>query len=430
MSTFDPESVLSSVKAAPADPILGLNEEVAAAEKAGRDPVNLGVGVYRDEAGKVPVFKIVRELEQNLKREGKGYLPITGLAEFNLAAQELLFLGASDALKKLRDAKRIVSAQVLGGTGGVSLAQALLRLWFKKSLVLVSDPTWAPHATILRHQMPDGEILGFQVENYPYWDAATRKVKFAEMCAKLKSAPACSIIVLHGCCQNPTGMDLTPEQSKQVLEICKECGHIPVIDLAYQGFGEGLEQDNYMVRQAAELIPFFLVLQSFSKTMSFYDERVGVFHLITSGKSISLADGKSLCVTELIEGWMKTQIRRLWSNPPRPSARLAYEILSNPKNFASWHAEINEMRETVIKKRKALADAFRQHDLDFQFMCDQKGIFSFTGLPSTAVNILKEKHAIFMPQDGRMNVAAVTFGNLNRVVEGVSSTIRELGLRY
>jgi aromatic-amino-acid transaminase len=379
---------------APRDPILGLTEAFNADSNPKK--VNLGVGVYYDESGKVPLLECVRRAENLLLEQAApwAYLPIDGLPAYDRAVRELVFGSDSAALKE----NRIVTVQALGGTGGLKVGADFLRSILPGAEVWISDPTWENHRGLF-------ENAGFTVRTYPYYDASTHGVNLEAMRAALRSMPAGSIVVLHACCHNPTGADLSADQWGSVIEDVASHGLIPFLDIAYQGFGVGLEADRAAVRGFVRAgLPMF-VSNSFSKSLSLYGERVG---------SLSVVAG-SAEEAERVLSQLKRLVRTNYSNPPTHGGRIVATVLTTPVLRALWEQELGAMRERIREMRGQLVTrlAVRLPEADFSFIERQRGMFSYTGLTREQVIRLREEFAVYMIESGRVCVAALNPKNID-----------------
>ena len=394
----------SSVELAPRDPILGLNEAFNADP---RDPkVNLGVGVYCDDEGRIPLLQAVREAEKQRIEAAKprGYLPIEGLAAYDAAVQSLLF-GEGSALVK---SGRIVTAQALGGTGALKIGADFLRRFNPDARVLISDPSWENHRALF-------EGAGFNVATYPYYDRDTHGVAFAAMLAALRSAPPGTIVVLHACCHNPTGVDLTLGQWRQVVDVVREARLLPFLDIAYQGFGEGLEADGAAVRLFADAGVTMLVASSFSKSFSLYGERVGALSIVASDR-----DEAARILSQL-----KRIIRTNYSNPPTHGGTVVATVLTTPALRALWEKELGQMRERIKSIRKQLAEGLKARGVtrDLSFVTQQRGMFSYSGLTTAQVERLQKDYGIYAVSSGRICVAALNSKNIDYVCDAVAAVL-------
>ncbi|MEK7946661.1 amino acid aminotransferase [Pigmentiphaga sp. YJ18] len=398
-------SLFAAVELAPRDPILGLTEQFNADTRSNK--VNLGVGVYYNDEGRIPLLKAVRKAEQARidAAAARGYLPIEGLPGYNRAVQELL-LGADSPLIA---AGRVLTAQSLGGTGALKIGADFLKRLVPQAKVAISDPSWENHRALF-------EYAGFEVVNYPYYDAATHGVNFAGMIAALESYPAGTVVVLHACCHNPTGVDLTADQWTKVVEVVKARQLIPFLDIAYQGFGDGIDADATAVRQFADAELTFLISSSFSKSFSLYGERVGALSLVAADKEES---GRVL-------SQLKRVIRTNYSNPPTHGGTVVAQVLTSPELRAEWEAELGEMRERIRAMRAALVAKLKERGVarDFGFVMQQRGMFSYSGLTAAQVDRLREEHGIYAVSTGRICVAALNSRNIDAVADGIAAVLK------
>jgi aromatic-amino-acid transaminase len=390
---------------APRDPILGITELYVADQNPRK--VNLGVGVYYDDAGKVPLLECVRRAEQQRVQSGapKAYLPIDGLQSYDTAVQKLVFGDGAAVLAE----KRVVTVQALGGTGGLKIGADFLRQILPSAQVWISDPSWENHRALF-------EAAGFRVQSYPYYDAATRGLKFEAMRSALEAIPAGDIVVLHSCCHNPTGADLSQAQWRAVLEVVQARGLVPFLDLAYQGFAEGIDADAYAPRLfAGAMAPIFLS-SSFSKSLSLYGERVGAFSLVAGS-----TDEAARALSQI-----KRIVRTNYSNPPTHGGDIVARVLATPELRALWERELGGMRERIKAMRKALAEGVQRRvpGADFSFVERQKGLFSYTGLTKPQVERLRSEYSVYAIETGRVCVAALNSGNIDYVAEAISKVIR------
>ena len=398
-------SLFSAVELAPRDPILGLNEAFNADPRT--DKVNLGVGVYCNEEGRIPLLRAVAEAEKARieAHAPRGYLPIDGIAAYDSAVQKLLF-GADSAL--LAEG-RVVTTQAVGGTGALKTGADFLKRLLPNAVVAISDPSWENHRALF-------ESAGFPVQNYRYYDAASHGVNRAGLLEDLQNLPARSIVVLHACCHNPTGVDLSLDDWKAVLEVLREREHVPFLDIAYQGFGEGIDQDAFAVRLFAESgLPFF-VSSSFSKSFSLYGERVGALSIVTASKDEA---GRVLSQAKRV-------IRTNYSNPPIHGGAIVSAVLSTPALRAEWEAELAGMRDRIRAMRTGLVDklASRNIDQDFSFVIKQRGMFSYTGLTAAQVERMKDEFGIYAVGTGRICLAALNTKNLDYVADAIAAVIK------
>jgi len=397
-------SLFSAVEMAPRDPILGLNEAFNADTRATK--VNLGVGVYFTDEGKIPLLRAVQEAEKARLTTAtpRGYLPIEGIAAYDQAVQSLLFGKESPLITE----GRVVTAQALGGTGALKIGADFLKRLYPDAKVAISDPSWENHRALF-------EAAGFPVVNYAYYDAPSHGLNFAGMVESLKSFPANTIVVLHACCHNPTGVDLSAEQWKQVVELVKERNLIPFLDMAYQGFADGIDPDGAAVRLFADSgLPFF-VSSSFSKSFSLYGERVGALSIVTTGKDEA----------QRVMSQVKRVIRTNYSNPPTHGGTVVATVLNSPELRAMWEEELAEMRDRIKLMRHALVDklAAKGVKTDFSFVKAQRGMFSYSGLTSAQVDRLRNEHGIYAVGTGRICVAALNSRNIDAVVNAIAAVL-------
>lgn len=398
-------SLFESVELAPRDPILGLNEQFNADTRAGK--VNLGVGVYYDDNGRIPLLKAVHkaEIARIEAAAPRGYLPIEGIDAYNKGAQRLL-LGQTSPLI---DSGRVLTAQALGGTGALKIGADFLK-WLKPDAkVVISDPSWENHRALF-------ERAGFPVETYPYYDPATHGLNYQGMVDALSSLPAGTIVILHACCHNPTGVDPTFEQWKEIARIVKERDLIPFLDIAYQGFGEGIEEDAAVVRMFADHDITMLVSSSFSKSFSLYGERVGALTLICSSSEES----------ERVLSQLKRVIRTNYSNPPTHGGSVVATVLNTPELRQLWEEELAGMRERIRTMRSQLVEKLKAHGVeqDFSFVLQQRGMFSYSGLSKDQVDRLREDHGVYAVASGRICVAALNSKNIDYVAQAIAAVLK------
>jgi aromatic-amino-acid transaminase len=389
---------------APRDPILGITE----AFKADKNPnkVNLGVGVYNDDDGKLPLLECVKRAEQALTQKAapRGYLPIDGLPAYDAAVQQLVFGAYSEAVKS----KRIVTVQALGGTGGLKVGADFIRRVNPKAELWISDPSWENHRAVF-------EAAGFKVHTYPYYDAATHGVKFDAMMECLRGLPAGSVIVLHACCHNPTGVDLTADQWTSVIKTVNERGLVPFLDIAYQGFGDGLDADGAVIRRFAEAGGPVFVSNSFSKSLSLYGERVGALSIVATS-----AEEAARVLSQV-----KRVVRTNYSNPPTHGGQIVATVLSNPELRQVWEGELAHMRDRIKSMRMQLVAKLkaRAPKHDFSFVEKQRGMFSYSGLTKEQVRKLREEYGIYAVDTGRICVAALNSKNIDYVADAIGKVI-------
>jgi aromatic-amino-acid transaminase len=399
-------SLFAAVEMAPRDPILGLNEQFAADTRPGK--VNLGVGVYFDGDGKLPLLACVAEADRRLMASPKpwGYLPIDGIAAYDKAVQALVFGAGSPLLAE----GRVATVQAIGGTGGLKVGADFLRRVDPGARVLISDPSWENHRALFTS-------AGFDVGTYPYYDAETRGVRFDAMLDALRAAAPRTVVVLHACCHNPTGVDLTPQQWTQVVEVVRERGLVAFLDMAYQGFGEGLAQDGAAVQQFVDAGLDFFVATSFSKSFSLYGERVGALSVACAS-----ADESARVLSQL-----KIAVRTNYSNPPTHGAQVVTMVLTTPELRRMWEEELAGMRGRIREMRQALADGLRAAGVtsDLAYITRQKGMFSYSGLGRAQMQRLRADFGIYGVDSGRICVAALNPGNLDTVVRGMVAVMKD-----
>lgn len=398
------ETLFSAVELAPKDPILGQTEVFLADTRA--DKVNLGVGVYYDDNGKLPILRAVKKAEEDRIAKGapKGYLPIDGPAAYNKAVQSLLFGADSEPVKS----GRVVTVEALGGTGGLKVGADFLKKLLPSSKVAISDPTWENHRGVF-------ENAGFEVVNYDYYDPSSHGLNFAKMVQSLSGMPAGTIVVLHACCHNPTGVDPTSAQWEEIVALCKSKGLVAFLDLAYQGFGDGIDADALAVRLFAQSGLPFLAASSFSKSFSIYGERVGALSVVTRN-----ADEATRVLSQV-----KRIIRTNYSNPPTHGGGIVTDVLTSPELRKLWEEELSEMRNRIRKMRLEFVDKLKALGVaqDFSFVAQQRGMFSYSGLSPKQVDRLREEFGIYAIQSGRICVAALNSGNIDRVVKAVAAVL-------
>ncbi len=398
-------SLFSAVELAPRDPILGLNEQFNADPNPAK--VNLGVGVYFDDAGKLPLLACVKAAEQQLTDAAKprGYLPIDGIAAYDKAVQGLVF-GAGSAVLA---AGRVATVQALGGTGGLKVGADFLKKLNPAAQVLISDPSWENHRALFTN-------AGFEVNTYAYYDAANRGVQFDALLADLNAAAAGTIVVLHACCHNPTGYDITPAQWDEVIAVLKTRGLVPFLDMAYQGFGDGIADDGAVVQQfLAAGVESFFVATSFSKSFSLYGERVGALSVVCASK-----DEAARVLSQL-----KITIRTNYSNPPTHGAQVVATVLDTPALRAQWEDELAGMRVRIKQMRQLLADKLVAAGVqqDFSFITRQRGMFSYSGLTKAQMERLRTEFGVYGVDSGRICVAALNTRNIDGVVAAIAKVV-------
>ena len=397
-------SLFSAVEMAPRDPILGLNEAFNADTRTSK--VNLGVGVYCNEEGRIPLLRAVVEAEtiRVAQHASRGYLPIDGIAAYDQAVQKLLFGAESPLLV----AGRVITTQAVGGTGALKIGADFLKQLQPGAVVAISDPSWENHRALF-------ETAGFPVQNYRYYDAASHDVNRAGMLEDLNALPAGSIVVLHACCHNPTGVDLTPADWQNVLDVVKAKGLIPFLDMAYQGFGDGIDEDAAAVRLFADSGLSVFVSSSFSKSFSLYGERVGALSIITESKEESAR----------VLSQVKRVIRTNYSNPPTHGATIAAAVLNSPELRAMWEEELAEMRLRIRGMRLQMVELLSKKapGHDFSFVARQRGMFSYSGLTVEQVTRLRTEFGIYALDTGRICVASLNQRNIEAVTDAIVQVI-------
>jgi aromatic-amino-acid transaminase len=403
MNSTAPASLFSAIDMAPRDPILGITEAFNADTNPAK--INLGVGVYYDDNGKVPLLECVQKAESKLmeQQSPRTYLPIEGLAQYDKAVQELVFGADSPVIQE----KRAVTVQALGGTGGLKIGADFLKRFSPESQVFISDPSWENHRALF-------ESAGFVVNHYAYYDPATHGVDFDGMLASLKAMPQGSIVVLHACCHNPTGADLTQEQWGDVIQAVKAGGLIPFLDMAYQGFGAGIAEDGAVVGRFVAAGGPLLVSNSFSKSFSLYGERVGALSVVASS-----AEEASRLLSQL-----KRVVRTNYSNPPVHGGKVVATVLATPELRQLWEDELAQMRVRIKQMRDALVEKLKAKapGRDFDFVREQVGMFSYSGLTKEQVGKLRAE-SIYAVDTGRICVAALNSKNIDRVVDAIAKVL-------
>ena len=398
-------SLFAGVPMAPRDPTLGPTE----AFNRDSDPnrVNLSVGIYLTDEGRIPILRAVAEAERRQAASAlpRGYLPIDGMAAYDAVVQKLLLGDSSPLIAE----GRAITAQSLGGTGALKIGADLLKTVVPDVSVAISDPTWENHRAVF-------ESAGFPVVTYPYYDTSTRGVRFEAMVDFLATLTPRSIIVLHACCHNPTGVDLTTEQWQTLLEVLRERELLPFLDIAYQGFARGIEEDGAVVRQFAQSGMPVLIASSFSKSFSLYGERVGALTIIDSSQ------GESARVLSQL----KRVIRANYSTPPTHGGAVVTTVLTNSELRALWIEELTEMRERIRHMRSALVKSLKTHGAsrDFSFVLRQNGMFSYSALTREQVDRLREEFHIYAVHTGRICVAALNTRNVDYVAKAVATVLQ------
>jgi aromatic-amino-acid transaminase len=400
-------SLFTAVEMAPRDPILGLSEQFASDPNPHK--VNLGVGVYYDENGKLPLLECVKAAEQRMAEAAKprGYLPIDGIAAYDAAVQGLVF-GACDAGRAVVASKRVATVQALGGTGGLKVGADFLKQVNPGAQVMISAPSWENHRALFTR-------AGFEVAEYTYYDAQRRGIDFDGMKAALNAAPAGTVVVLHACCHNPTGYDLTPVQWDEVVAIVEARALVPFLDMAYQGFGQGLAEDGAAVGKFIAAGMDLFVATSFSKSFSLYGERVGALSVVCAS-----ADEAARVLSQL-----KIVIRTNYSTPPTHGAQIVATVLSTPALRAQWEQELADMRVRIKVMRTALVEKLAAAGVrqDFGFIAQQQGMFSYSGLSAPQMQRLRGEFGVYGVDSGRICVAALNANNIDAVVAAIAKVL-------
>ncbi|QXP23697.1 aspartate/tyrosine/aromatic aminotransferase [Actinobacillus pleuropneumoniae serovar 8 str. 405] len=392
--------MFNHIQAAPADPILGLGEAFKAEQRAGK--INLGIGVYMNAEGKTPIVKAVKKAEALLLEQetNKNYLTIDGVQAFNAYTQELLFGKGAEIIAS----GRAKTAQSLGGTGALRIAAEFIKRQTSAKNIWISNPTWPNHNAI-------AEAVGLNVKGYRYYNPETHGLDWDNLLADLSQAEAGDVVLLHGCCHNPTGIDPTPEQWDALAKLSAEKGWLPLFDFAYQGFGNGLGQDAYGLRAFVKNHKELLIASSYSKNFGLYNERVGAFTLVAEN-----ADVANKAFTQI-----KSIIRVLYSNPAAHGANAVARVLGDETLRAEWVAELDEMRDRIKGMRNRMVQLLKEKGAkqDFDFIAKQNGMFSFSSLTPEQVDRLREEFAIYAVRSGRINVAGITDQNIGALCEAI-----------
>jgi aromatic-amino-acid transaminase len=404
MSQSHPTSLFAAVDMAPRDPILGITEAFNADKNPNK--INLGVGVYYDDNGKVPLLDCVRKAEAQLmeKAAPRTYLPIDGLAAYDKAVQELVFGADSAVIQE----KRAITVQALGGTGALKIGADFIKRFSPNAQVYISDPSWENHRALF-------ESAGFVVNNYPYYDATTRGVNFDGMLTALKAMPAGSVVLLHACCHNPTGADLTDAQWTDVIQVITQRGLVPFLDMAYQGFGDGIEEDGKVVRRFTEAGGPLFVSNSFSKSFSLYGERVGALSIV----AVSTEEAARVL------SQLKRVVRTNYSNPPMHGGQVVATALATPELRQMWEDELAGMRVRIREMRQSLVQKLKEKapSHDFDFVIRQRGMFSYSGLTKAQVERLRDEFSIYAVDTGRICVAALNTRNIDIIVDAIAKVL-------
>jgi len=397
-------SLFSAVEMAPRDPILGLNEQFNADTNPNK--VNLGVGVYFDDNGKLPLLECVKAAEKTMmeKPTARGYLPIDGIAAYDAAIKDLVFGAQSEPVTS----GRVATIQAIGGTGGLKVGADFLKRLSPNATVLISDPSWENHRALFTN-------AGFNVDTYAYYDAATRGINFDGMLASLNAAAAGTIVVLHACCHNPTGYDISAAQWDQVIEVIKARQLTPFLDMAYQGFGYGISEDGAVIGKFVASGLNFFVSTSFSKSFSLYGERVGGLSVLCRDKEEA---GRVLSQLKIV-------IRTNYSNPPTHGGAVVAAVLNNPELRALWERELGDMRQRIKGMRQKLVDGLKAAGVaqDMSFITTQIGMFSYSGLSKDQMVRLRSEFGVYGTDTGRMCVAALNSKNIDYVCAAIAKVI-------
>ena len=397
--------MFETINPAPEDSILGLTE--AFQKDPNPNKINLGVGVYKDGSGQTPVLSTVKEAEKRLLRSEatKSYLPIDGLAAYAVLSQQIVFGSEHDIL----NAGRAATVQTPGGTGALRVAADFVRRVSPQAAVWLSDPTWPNHPNLFG-------AAALQVRSYPYFEAESNGVAFDRMMAALETIPAGDVLLLHGCCHNPTGADLSRQQWQAVVALCAERGILPLLDFAYQGFGDGLDEDASGVRIVADYCREFLVATSYSKNFGLYNERVGALTLVAANSEAA----------EAAHSHLKICVRTNYSNPPAHGGQIVAEILGDPDLRQRWEVELADMRNRINDMRHLFVETLDEQGAgrDFSFIAHQRGMFSYSGLTPAQVQALRERHSVYIVGSGRINVAGMTEANMEYLCEAIADVLK------
>ncbi len=396
--------MFENLQMAPPDAILGLT--TAFREDSNPEKINLGVGIYQDAHGKTPTLKCVKAAEERLLEAAaeKTYLPIDGYADFTHSARAMMLGEGHEAVAS----GRAIVAQTPGGTGGLRVAGDFIKQVFPAATIWMSKPTWANHPAIFA-------AAGVPTKSYAYYDAKTFSLDIDAMLADLKKVPAGDVVLLHGCCHNPSGIDPTPEQWKQIADVVYERGALPLLDFAYQGFGEGLTEDAAGLLELCRPGCEMLIASSFSKNFGLYRERVGALTVVAADANAAKA----------AMSHVKKAVRANYSNPPFHGAAIVATVLADPQLKQQWLVELAEMRDRINGMRTSFVDTMKQKasTRDFSFIANQRGMFSFSGLTPVQVDELKSKHSIYIVGSGRINVAGITPSNIERLCDAIASVL-------
>lgn len=394
--------LFSQLQPRPDDPILGLNEVFQKDERP--EKVNLTVGAYLTDAGVMPLLPTVEEAARRVlaRREPHAYIPMSGLPAYNESVRRLLF-GAERAPAL---SERTATVQTIGGTGALYLAALFAKNVLGVKLVVVSDPTWGNHIAIFK-------LAGLEVATYPYYNRTLGGLRFDGMHSALSTLPANTMVLIHACCHNPTGVDLPRDAWSEVVKIVKERNLVPLLDIAYQGLGDGLDEDGYAPRLFADEGVAALVAASSSKNFALYGQRAGALHVLTRSNEEK----------RTVESILKSLVRSTYSNPPKFAGSVVAEVLADPELEARWRKEVDEMRERMVLMRRLFAEAGERHGVDLSFVVGQKGMFSFTGFTKEMMTELREKYAVYGVANGRICVAGLNRGNVEYAAEAFAKVL-------
>ena len=396
--------IFSTIEQAPADPLFGLNDAFKADKRSNK--VNLGIGVYKDESGTTPILSVVKQAEARLldNEKSKVYLGIEGEVTYNAGVQKLLFTKNSELLSN----KRAATVQAPGGTGALRLGAEFLVRQTNSKTIWVSNPTWANHNNIFT-------TAGLEIKQYCYYNSDTHNLNFDAMVTDLSSAQAGDIVLLHGCCHNPTGIDLNQEQWNEIGELCVEKQLVPFFDFAYQGFGLGTEEDAQGLRIVAAQVPELLIANSFSKNFGLYNERIGALTLVADTEN----------TVQKSYSQVKRIVRAMYSNPPAHGALIVSTILNDDELTLQWQAELKQMRERIAEMRQLFVDTLKAEGVkqDFSFISGQRGMFSFSGLNKVQVEKLKADFGVYIVDSGRISVAGMTKHNIPVICKAIAQII-------
>lgn len=394
--------LFSQLQPRPDDPILGLNEVFQKDERP--EKVNLTVGAYLTDAGVMPLLPTVEEAARRVlaRREPHAYIPMSGLSAYNESVRRLLF-GAERAPAL---SERTATVQTIGGTGALYLAALFAKNVLGVKLVVVSDPTWGNHIAIFK-------LAGLEVATYPYYNRTLGGLRFDGMRSALSTLPANTMVLIHACCHNPTGVDLPRDAWSEVVKIVKERNLVPLLDIAYQGLGDGLDEDGYAPRLFADEGVAALVAASSSKNFALYGQRAGALHVLTRSNEEK----------RTVESILKSLVRSTYSNPPKFAGSVVAEVLADPELEARWRKEVDEMRERMVLMRRLFAEAGERHGVDLSFVVGQKGMFSFTGFTKEMMTELREKYAVYGVANGRICVAGLNRGNVEYAAEAFAKVL-------